>query len=292
MHPVSHLWDNQNNPTLELERIIKLRKEVLQNFGVSSIPDGTPYSELEKILVPIYLMHRYQVDATSKLIGGVDFDYSVKEKATGSSFQEKIKTIPEATQKEALDLLLKTIEPEFLILDQRILNEIPPPAFGYGRTRETFNGNTGSLFDPIAAAEASANHTLKFLLNPQRLSRVNLQSLPQFDLSSYFSKITKTVFSKNKNHQVYRLMLQKLLAVHYLKLAGNTKIDQAVAAEANFQLIEIRRLLAPAKKKERSNNQAHPFYINDLIYKFENKPESFKLPSLPSLPPGSPIGCH
>jgi len=111
-------------------------------------------------------------------------------------------------------------------------------------------------------------------------------------LSTYFSKITNSVFNKNKDHQIYRMMLQKLLTVHYLKLAGDANIDQAVAAEANFQLIKIRRQLVPTKKKDRVNGEAHRIYINDLINKFENKPEAFKLPSLPSLPPGSPIGCH
>jgi len=165
MHPVAHLWDNQNSSALELERIIKLRKKVLQNFGVNSIPYGTPYSELEKILVPVYLMHRYQVDATSKLIGGVDFDYSMKDATEKMEVsKEKIKVVSEKEQSHALDLLLQTITPEFLALDDQILKEIPPPAYGYGRTRETFKGNTGSQFDPIAAAEASANHTLNFLL--------------------------------------------------------------------------------------------------------------------------------
>ena len=35
---------------------------------------------LEDVLVPIYMYHRYQVEAASKLIGGEDYMFSLAEK--------------------------------------------------------------------------------------------------------------------------------------------------------------------------------------------------------------------
>ena len=35
------------------------------------------HSTLEDRMVPIYLLHRYQMEAVVKLIGGVDYDYAV-----------------------------------------------------------------------------------------------------------------------------------------------------------------------------------------------------------------------
>ena len=88
-------------------------------------------------------------------------------------------------------------------------------------------------------------------------------------------------------------MLQRLLTVHFLKLAGNGAIDQAVAATANYQLNEIQKLMGYGKKNKKFKiSAAHRNYLLDLMSKFDRKPEAFKLPSLPSLPPGSPIGCH
>jgi hypothetical protein len=34
---------------------------------------------LEDVLVPIYLFHRYQIEAVSKVVGGLYYSYAVKE---------------------------------------------------------------------------------------------------------------------------------------------------------------------------------------------------------------------
>ena len=33
---------------------------------------------LEGVLVPVYFMHRYQVEAVSKIVGGIDYSYAVR----------------------------------------------------------------------------------------------------------------------------------------------------------------------------------------------------------------------
>jgi hypothetical protein len=64
-------------------------------------------------------------------------------------------------QRAALQLALTTLEPDFLALPQRIVDLIPPPANGYGTgTAERFERATAPVFDPIAAARASASITL------------------------------------------------------------------------------------------------------------------------------------
>ncbi len=35
-------------------------------------------AELEKTLVPLYLLHRYQTEAAIKLIGGLDYRYNLR----------------------------------------------------------------------------------------------------------------------------------------------------------------------------------------------------------------------
>ena len=61
-HPVASLWDNGDDPVAELTRVMKLRSAVLENFSESAIPVGAPMAKIEDVLVPTYLMHRYQVD--------------------------------------------------------------------------------------------------------------------------------------------------------------------------------------------------------------------------------------
>ena len=78
-HNTGHLWDNGSNAAQELMRVMKVREKALENFGLNSIAPNTPLSELEQALVPIYNFHRYQVEATAKLIAGVDYAYEVKK---------------------------------------------------------------------------------------------------------------------------------------------------------------------------------------------------------------------
>ena len=51
---------------------------LLDRFGLDNLPAGAAAADLRRMIVPIYLFHRYQVTAASKLIGGVDYSYAVK----------------------------------------------------------------------------------------------------------------------------------------------------------------------------------------------------------------------
>ncbi len=285
LHPSAHLWDNGKKPYEELLRLNELRKKSLQNLGANSIKKGTPDSELEKVLVPVYLMHRYQVDATSKMIGGANYSYSIN---TGRKINS-ITPVNLNEQRKALDAILTTLDIEFLQIPEHILALIPPPAFGYPRDRETFNGNTGPLFDPLAAAEASANNSLKFLLDPQRLARIEMQEKDNWTLGAYLSIIVNHISSQTSVDEDYRLMMEKLVYIHLLKLTTNPKASKNVAAAAYYQLNQLdtsMRLLGSVKQK------AHVMYLQDIAKKFKDSPDSYKLPELPILPPGSPIGCY
>ncbi|HMW34231.1 MAG TPA: zinc-dependent metalloprotease, partial [bacterium] len=65
-HPTAHLWDNGANAADELMRIMKIRAKALGNFSDRVIRIGEPNSTIEEVLVPIYLLHRYQTDAAAK----------------------------------------------------------------------------------------------------------------------------------------------------------------------------------------------------------------------------------
>ena len=171
-HATAHLWDNGSDAVAELTRILKVRATALGNFGLQSIAYGTPLSELEQVLAPIYNFHRYQVTAVAKLIAGVNYTYEVRddERAVG------MKTVRGEVQQSAINALLGTLLPDVLALPEHIRGFILPKAMGYYRNRESFNSNTGLTFDPVSAAQASAQHTLSALLNPQRLARSQQQA--------------------------------------------------------------------------------------------------------------------
>ena len=68
MHPRVHVWANGTDPAQELERMLQVRRVALDRFGESAIPAGRPLATLEEALVPLYLHHRYQVDAAASAL--------------------------------------------------------------------------------------------------------------------------------------------------------------------------------------------------------------------------------
>src|SRR5258705_10524507 len=68
---VAHLWDSGANAVDELNRLMQVRAAALRRFGEKNIREGAPLATSEDALVPIFMLHRYQVEGTSKLIGGM-----------------------------------------------------------------------------------------------------------------------------------------------------------------------------------------------------------------------------
>ena len=77
-HPLASLWDNGDDPIAMLRHEMEVRRIGLSQFGLASVPAGTPLSLLEAKLLPLYLHHRYQLQAAVKSIGGVYYTYAVK----------------------------------------------------------------------------------------------------------------------------------------------------------------------------------------------------------------------
>ena len=71
VHPYAHLWDNGANPVDELGNVMEIRQRALNRFGENNIRPGNADGPcLEDALVPVYLYHRYQTTAVTKLVGG------------------------------------------------------------------------------------------------------------------------------------------------------------------------------------------------------------------------------
>ncbi|MDQ3907495.1 MAG: zinc-dependent metalloprotease, partial [Acidobacteriota bacterium] len=77
-NPLANLWDNGDDPVAMLRHEMEVRRIGLSQFGLGNIPAGTPLSILEARLLPLYLHHRYQLQAAVKTVGGIYYTYSVK----------------------------------------------------------------------------------------------------------------------------------------------------------------------------------------------------------------------
>jgi hypothetical protein len=169
-HPYAHLWDYGADPVAQLDHILGIRRAALNRFGERNIREGRPMSNLEDVLVPVYLYHRYQTEATVKLIGGVDYTYNLR-----GDHQSGPRIVDSSIQNDALQALLHTIDPEVLALPEHLLELIPPQPARIPQTREHFQGYTAPLLDPASMAEVAADHTMSLIFNPNRSARLVLQ---------------------------------------------------------------------------------------------------------------------
>lgn len=274
-HPKAHLWDNGKNAIDELERLLPIRQDALARMGENTITKGTPYSELEKVLVPVYLMHRYQTEAASKSIGGVDYNYAVRGLDNALN-----KVVPQAEQSRARKALLKTLTPEYLAIPEPVKKLLLPAAQGYGRDRETFSGNTGLTFDPMGAAEAYSNFTIGFMMNGQRLARL----VEQGYLKEHLSEMS-TALLGNGTDQLAQVPL-KVYVVHLIKAANSKNMDMQAKALVQSELASLKTKLS------KSTSNAGYQYLKKLIDGMSDENALKELPSLADMPPGSPIGCE
>ncbi|MCW8833432.1 MAG: zinc-dependent metalloprotease [Colwellia sp.] len=306
-HNTGHLWDNGKNAADELIRVMQVRDKALSNFGMNSISEGTPLSELEQALVPIYNFHRYQVEAAVKLIAGVDYAYEVKSDNAESSEKAAVHAVPVKVQQQALSSLLATLDASFLTLSKDIISLIPPKAYGYYRTRESFSSQTGLTFDPATVAQASANHTLTLLLNGERLARLHQQANHLFttdnkrrDKSSLFSAndlisqlVDKTI--KQRPERGLKLLVQQRVnqevIEQLLKLWHSKKVVPEVRSAVYSNLEKIAKWLD-------DNNDSRHYQLLSAHFKLLEQQIEFSLeqgkqvmtPKKVDMPPGSPIG--
>ena len=281
-NPSGNLWDSGADAVVELERISEVRKVALAQFGINSIPTGNTLSSLEERLVPIYLLHRYQLDAVAKVIGGVEYEYESK----GDYAQPKgAKVVDSKAQSAALDSLLNTLQPSYLTLPEHIVSLIPPKAYGESRNRESFNGRTGLTFDPISAAESAANYSLILLLQPQRLNRLASQHGMNKDapgVSSVISALLARSLKQESDSQLAR-RINYVVLDGLVNILANPTLAPEVGATIELQLRDLTKWLNSMRKRGQNQILAEQlkqyWQTGQWQSPFEAKP----------LPPGSPI---
>ncbi len=290
-HPYAHLWDNQLNAADELNRMIEIRKIVIHNFGINSIPEGTPLSSLEDVFVTVYLLHRYQLEAACKVVGGLYYTYALK--GDGQIITELIS--PEK-QTMALKAVLRTLQPEFLKIPENILQLFPPKALDYYDTREDFKSKTGLTFDPLSAAESTADLSLTLLLHPERTARLvehHARDRHQPDLLGVLDDVVENTwhqsYSDPYDAEINRAV-SKLVLEHLFNLCENENSTRQVKAIALAQIIELDQWLGRKTETRNMEERAHYLYAIEMIRRFRERPELFKTPEIQELPLGPPIG--
>jgi len=289
-HPLAHLWDNGTDAASELDRIMKVRSVALSRFSEKNIPVGRPMATLEEVLVPVYLSHRYQVEAAVKLVGGLNYSYAVR-----GDKQLVTKVVDADLQRRASKSVLKTISPEALTLPERIVALIPPRPGDYPRTTETFPSRTGVTFDPLTAAEVAAAHTVSLLLHPQRAARLVEHHSRNKKMPGLLEVIDDLLDSSIRSNaeegtkgEVQRVVGSVVLHA-LMNLVADESAPSQVRAIGEASLRGLQAWLQSRKTLDREP-RAYYSYGAEQIKAFLEEPENFT-PTKPStIPAGSPIG--
>ncbi len=290
-HPQAHQWDNGASAADELQRMMDVRRVALDAFGETAIRSGEPMAVMEEALVPLYLHHRYQADATSEVVAGQYYTYAMR-----GDGQTPLRAVPAVEQQRALDALLRTLDPAELTFSDQVLEMLPPRPARYGSHQELFERHTGNVFDAIAPARAAAEATLSALFEPARAARMIQQraldpSLPGLEQviervrEATFGAQTVGGYEAEVSRTVERTVVERLMA-----LAGRAPMAQ-VRAVASYQLEDIAVSVAEASVSANPADRAHYLSLAADIGRFLERPwEPVPMPGAPDMPPGSPIG--
>jgi len=288
-HPLAAVWDNGADPVAMLRHEIEVRRIALGEFGLRNIGVGEPVSSLEEKLVPLYLHHRYQLDAAAKSIGGIYYTYAVKENG-GPVPSEIRRIVPAAQQREALAAVMSTLEPSFLTLPQRIIDLLPPRAYGYERgTAELFPRHTEPAFDPVDAATVAADLTLANLLDPHRDARL-VQYHAENPANPSLREVMNGLLDAAMKRGVIVRAVRALLVTRLSELAENADAEAQVRAEASDALRRLATRLADVKAVDEEEAVSRRATRDDIERFLARPAEPRKPPKAPEAPPGPPIG--
>ncbi|HYL98036.1 MAG TPA: zinc-dependent metalloprotease [Blastocatellia bacterium] len=298
-HPLASLWDNGSDPIAMLKHEMEVRRIGLEQFGLRNLPNGAPLAMLEQKLVPLYLHHRFQMTAAAKSLGGVYYTYAVRT-PSGPSPSKVQEIVPADRQREALNAVLETITPDELALPKRILDMIPPRAFGFeGREIELFGKRTDPVFDPTAAASTAADMAISALLEPHRAARlIEFHSLdkqyPGFD--EVIDALLDHTWYQSAPSDDYHTQIAKAVAgltvERLIDLAADPDASSEVRAAASAGLRKlVLHLNNEADSATSWIDSGFKVAAKDNIDRFLSRPDETHRKTKPiEPPPGDPIG--
>jgi len=292
--PLANLWDNGADPVDGLETVLAVRKTALDHFGQGNIAEGRPLALLQEVLVPVYFYHRYQLEAATKAVGGLDYRYSFRGDPSPGA-----RPVAADEQRRALHLVLSTLDPAFLDLPDPVLELLLPRPNGTPRNEEMFATATAPAFDALGAAATAAEMTVSGLLQPERAARLVDFARRDPDLPSLeevLDAVTDAAFggpaTTAVRRQEIRRTVQSAVVRGLLDLASNPAATPAVRARTEASLAALGERLQGAEQGSARSDAAHRAYlaheIDRYLHRLRDDPSVLPAPAPP--PPGSPIG--
>lgn len=288
-HPLGAVWDNGDDPVAELAHLMEVRRLALSRFGLANLPVGAPVADLRRRIAPIYLFHRYQIDATAKLVGGVDFAY-----AAGGDGHEASWPVPADRQRAAIAALLSAVGPAELDLSDGLLDLL---TVGQATTitpqtsLELFQ--SGPVFDLNTAADVVAAQVLGDLFAPARLNRLVEQHRRDPNQPGVEELVISTALAVQRPAAGRQAELARRVRYRFVAVLAAAQRDKALSPTAASLLREGLAAYGKALKKTRGDI-ADTAQARDLAAIIADPDRLNALADAargyPKTPPGPPIG--
>jgi hypothetical protein len=285
--PWGSMWDDGPDPVASLNHMLAVRRLAIARFGPRVLRAGEALSNLRRKFVPVWLLHRYDIDAVGKLVGGIDYAYAV----AGDNHPLPV-PVPAATQSAAIDAMLTTLSAEALTVPAALVMPLSSPLNGRGDVQfdqEVFRNAGAAAFDPLVAADVAAQITLDSLLAPARLARLYEQhrrdpALPGVEL--LLDRLTAATIGARRDAVGRRIAYRTILSI--ADAAQDDAISPDVAALLGDRLHTLRLTLAKGGAGE---DGAWSRHVAALLADDERLArELAKRQKVPAIPPGMPIG--
>lgn len=285
-HPAASVWDNGGDAAQTLDRVMDVRRIALDNFGPDRIAQGQPLSQLNKVIVPIYLYHRYQMAAASKHIGGMRFNYGLR-----GDGQPQAEIVPAAEQRKALTAVLRTLDPVALDIKDETLNLLMPPLISYSiadSDRELFRRTAAPAFDVSAAADTAADLTFDALFDPRRAARLvefKRRDAANLGLNDMLQTVRRYVMKPAPSGRRGEISksVQARFVFALMDLGSNSAATPSVKARVDVMLRRVQDDLEVA---------GHGLWLTGLIDSYLDRGIAADpvVARAQTTPPGSPIG--
>ena len=286
-HADAVCWVSGGHAIEALETLTRTRRIALDGFSRGVLPPGRQTGELEERAALLHLLHRHEVTAVARLVGGVRYAYGLAgDDGTGAE------AVDAATQRRALTRLAKLLRAEQLALPDAVLSALTPPAIRYGRTDQYLDTDAGRIFDPFNAVRAAVTLVTEHLLDPARLNRVAWQHAADPEVPGAGDVVAALLATTWRRRDPVPADVPGGTAVqhtadwsllnHLLTVLRDGTLHAPVRTELRGALRQL------ATELRQSDDEGPRREAAELISGFLTDPDSARLDPLPRVPPGAP----
>jgi len=253
---------------------------LLLHYNASLLRPREPVSMLASRFPLIYLFHRYALGAAIGVVGSAKIPASLN-----GDGQEPVSIWPAASQREALQLVLKALDPKEMEIPASLWKMLAPPEADR-RDAERFTSSAGYLFSPQDGARAVSEVVIGGLLDPQRMERLAViehESEGSMSPANVVSALVSKGFQDSNAAGPLSSVVQSQIAERLMLLSANTTATSDVLSVALGGVFAIQKIVHARSdaSSRRLDHEIELFLINPK----DNLPKL--MPS--GAPPGPPV---